>query len=136
MTQHPYLRAYMAGVAVPTFVLPIFLGLYALARFAFHVPVPIERLMVFPLALLPFLWGAWNALFFLFGMRLRVPLGIFGALLVPLLGPLAFYLSGTVLGLTLPLSLFLGGVLPFLLVAYYLIWKYFVGFFNRLLGLA
>jgi hypothetical protein len=136
MYQHPHLRAYLAGIVVPTFVLPLFLVAFAFARLVRDVPVPFERVLVFPLALMPILWGAWNVLYFLLGAPSRLPLGFFGALFFLLFSPLGYFLSRVVLGLTFPLPLFLGTVIPGGLVAYYLIWKYLVAFFNRLLGLA
>lgn len=134
MNPHPHLRAYLAGCAVPTFVLPLFLGMYALGRFAYEIPIPFERVMVFPLALLPILWGAWNVVYFLLGSRL--PIGLHGAILILLLGPLAYFLSRVVLDLSFPFPVFLGVVYPAILITYYLVWKYVVSFFNRLLGLA
>ena len=45
MSQHPYLRAYLAGVAVPTFLLPFLLVPFFIGRIVYHVPVPVERVL-------------------------------------------------------------------------------------------
>lgn len=136
MNTHPHLRAYLAGIAVPTFLLPLGLCVFAVARFVYHIPIPLERGLIFPLALLPILWGAWNVLYFLVGTHLRVPFGVFGALFFLLFGPLGFFLAHFVLDLSFLPPGFLGLVIPVGLIAYYLIWKYLVLYFNRLLGLA
>jgi hypothetical protein len=136
MKHHPHLRAYLAGIAVPTFLTPLGVAAFALARFVFGIPIPIERVIIFPLALLPIIWGAWNVLYFLVGVRLQLPIGIFGALILVFFGPLGYFLAHLVLDLSfLPPRIFGVGI-PVGLIAYYLIWKYFVSYFNRLLGLA
>ncbi|MBI1749471.1 MAG: hypothetical protein HYR59_02290, partial [Acidobacteria bacterium] len=96
----------------------------------------IERVVVFPLALLPILWGAWNVLYFLLGQRLRLPFGFHGSLFFVVFGPLGFFLARFVLDLSFLPPGFLGVVIPSGLLVYYLIWKYLVSYFNRLLGLA
>ena len=62
MNTHPYLRAYMPGIVVPTVFLLVAMTGFMLARFVYNVPVPIERVIVFPMAVVPNLWGAWNVL--------------------------------------------------------------------------
>ena len=53
MNQHRYLRAYMAGIVAPTlFLLVLLIGL-CIVRFVCHVPAPIERFMIFPMAVIP-----------------------------------------------------------------------------------
>jgi hypothetical protein len=136
MTTHPHLRAYLAGIAVPTFFTPLGVCAFAIARFGFGIPVPIERAIVFPLALLPLLWGAWNVLYFLLGERVRLPFGFHGSLFFVVFGPVGYFLAGHVLDLRFLPPGFLGVVIPAGLLVYYLIWKYLVSFFNRLLGLA
>ena len=66
---HPYLRAYMAGIVVPTAFLLVVMTAFTLSRFVFEVPVPIERVVVFPMALIPNLFGVWNMLYV--GLRSR-----------------------------------------------------------------
>ena len=63
MNQHPYLRAYMAGIVVPTLVLLVAVTVFTFARYVCNVPVPIERVIVFPLAIVPNLWGLWNIIY-------------------------------------------------------------------------
>ena len=57
MNTHPYLRAYLAGIAVPTMFMLVVLTFFIVARFVYNVPVVIERLLVFPMAVVPNLWG-------------------------------------------------------------------------------
>lgn len=136
MNTHPHLRAYLAGVALPTFLTPLGVCAFAIARFGFGIPVALERVVVFPLALLPFLWGAWNTLYFLLGERARLPFGFYGALFFVVFGPLGYLLAGHVLDLSFLPPGFLGVVFPAGLLVYYLLWKYAVSYFNRVLGLA
>jgi len=136
MNTHPHLRAYLAGIAVPTFLTPLGVAAFAIARFGFGIPVPIERVVIFPLALLPILWGAWNVLYFMLGQRLRLPFGFHGSLFFVVFGPIGYSLAHLVLDLSFFPSGFFGVMIPSGLLAYYLIWKYLVAYFNRLLGLA
>ena len=62
MITHPYLRAFLAGAFMPTLVLPLILTLFIVVRVVLECPVPIERGMVFPMALAPCLWALWNML--------------------------------------------------------------------------
>ena len=136
MNQHPYLRAYMAGIAIPTMVLLVAMTAFTIARYVCNVPVPIERVIVFPLAVVPNSWGAWNMLWLLSGRR--IPIGVFGAFLPFLLVPggvLVIHLVGlsitSFVPIALPLFLFPVGV-----VIYYLVWKYLVAALNRIVGVA
>jgi hypothetical protein len=144
---HPYLRAYMAGIVVPTAFLLVAMTAFTFARFVFHVPVPIERVIVFPMALIPNLFGVWNMLYVGLRSRSRLSIGAHGALLPFVLIPLGLTL-GTVLGVVridqdgvqafqavrLPFSKGVF-VLPVVVVVYYLVWKYIVGFLNDLVGI-
>jgi len=78
MNQHPYLRAYMAGIVVPTLVLLLAITAFALARYAFDVPLPIERVIIFPLSLVPNLWGLWNIIYIGLLSPERMPVLVFG----------------------------------------------------------
>jgi hypothetical protein len=148
MKTHPYLRAYMAGIVVPTMLLLVAMTVFFVARYVFQIPVPIERVIVFPMALVPNLFGLWNILYVWLRPRRHLPIGFHGALLPFVLAPIAFtittslgFLAVTPRGLvlfqaitiryTLVATWFLGA-----LIVYYLIWKYLVGFFNELLGIA
>jgi hypothetical protein len=148
MNPHPYLRAYLAGVFVTTLILPVMLTAFIVLRLVLQVPVPIERGLVFPLALVPLVWGLWNMLWLASHERTHLAVGVHGAVLPFLLLP-----TGTVVArcfgvLTLgPTSAtwFHAVQFPYAFIAvgfaagvavYYLIWKYIVGFLNRMLGIA
>ncbi len=148
MTSHPYLRAYMAGIVVPTLFLLIGLSAFCVVRFGYAVPVPLERVMVFPMAIVPNLFGLWNIFYVWLRPRRHLPIGVHGALLPFVVAPLAVLL-GTLLGLlsitsrgfvylqafTIPYPS-LVTLFCFALTVYYLVWKYLVGFFNEVLGIA
>ena len=147
MKDHPYLRAYMAGVAVPTPLLLIALTLFVIARLVYQIPVPIERIIIFPMAIIPNLFGVWNVIHLASRARTRLPLGIHGALLPFLIVPLGLLL-GVALRVLTPTGhgfVYFGLVtfhyihialfLPFVLAFYYLVWKYLVGFCNRVAGI-
>ena len=132
MNKHSYLRAYLAGIAVPTMFMLIVLIFFIVARFVYNVPVAIERLLVFPMAVVPNLWGIWNVLHLRFDSRHRLPLGIHGAALVLLLVPVGLLLARALnIWIVTPASIIT--VAPVGLIIYYLAWKHIVGFFNRLL---
>jgi hypothetical protein len=137
MNKHPYLRAYLAGIAVPTAFLLLTMSSYTVLRYVVNVPVPIERVIVFPMALLPNAWGLWNVLYVKLQQKRKVSLGLFGvALLALVIVPLGysvtqllnFEIPQLVLKM-LPVDLVVG------MVIYYLIWKHFVGFLNAELGI-
>lgn len=134
MKNHIYLRAYMAGVTVPTVLVVLVLACFMVLRFGYNLQVPIERGLVFPLAIVPGLWGLWNMLYMVVRRHWRIPLGVYGALVPLLVGPLAL-LDASLLGFDIPrfaLAIFPAGV-ALAMLAYYLVWKYLVGFFNRVL---
>jgi hypothetical protein len=137
MKQHTYLRAYMAGITVPTIVLLGVATGFCLIRYALNLPVPIERVIVFPMAVVPNLWGLWNMLFVALRSRSRLSIGLFGALLPILLGPLGFLLTRI---LDFPVPGFVAHALPIVapiaLLVYYFAWKYLVGFLNRVQEIA
>jgi hypothetical protein len=137
MNKHPFLRAYLAGIAVPTvFLLVIMIG-YACARYVWNIPLPIERVIVFPMAFVPNLWGLWNVLYMAFLAPKRVPLGVFGCVLPLLLAPLGYGVA-RLLDFPIPshvIALAPIGV-PVAMILYYLVWKYFVSSLNAELGIA
>jgi hypothetical protein len=148
MNTHPNLRAYLAGVFLPTLVLPLLLTVFIVARIVIQVPVPLERVLIFPMAVVPSLFGLWNMLWLISHERTGAPIGLHGAVLPLLIAPLGA-LVGTSLGVlqfgshgvvwfqNCPISY--GLLAPgFLMVmaAYYLVWKYIVGFLNHVLGIA
>ncbi len=134
MKNHIYLRAYMAGVTVPTVLVVFVLLCFLVLRLGYNEPIPIERGLVFPLAIVPGLWGLWNMLYLVVRRHWRIPLGVHGALVPLLVGPLALC-NAFLLGFDIPpfvLAVFPVAVVVAML-AYYLVWKYLVGFFNRML---
>ena len=133
MNKHPYLRAYLGGIAVPTMFMLIVLTFFIIARFVYNVPVVIERLLVFPMAVVPNLWGVWNMLYVRLGSRNRLPLGIHGVALVFLLAPVGLTLAKT-LDIWIVTPTLIITVVPVALIVYYLAWRHIVGFFNQLLG--
>jgi hypothetical protein len=137
MNTHLYLRAYMAGIAVPTPILLVGMTAYTVFRLIYHVPIPVERVIIFPMAVVPNAWGLWNVLFVAWRRHVPLSLGLHGALLPFLLGPLGL-IASVLLKFSIPE--FATRVFPILapaaLIVYYLVWKYVVGFLNRVLGLA
>ena len=71
MRSHPYLRAYMAGILLPSWVLLLVLGIFLLSHFSQRLPSGIESAIVFPMAIVPNLWGLWNVLYMGFELRGR-----------------------------------------------------------------
>ena len=143
MNQHIYLRAYMAGIVVPAVFLLVVATVFTIARYVYNVPVPIERVIVFPMAVVPNVWGLWNILFIALRSRLHLSIGLHGALLPFLLAPLGMALAGI---LEIPVTSFATHALPLavlalpfvwlmVIIAYYLVWKYIVAFLNRVVGL-
>ena len=80
MNQHKYLRAYMAGIVVPTIVLLLGVTAFCIGRYVYDFSVPLERLMIFPMAVVPNLWGLWNMLFLASHSRTHLSIGIHGAI--------------------------------------------------------
>jgi len=137
MNQHPYLRAYMAGIVVPTLLLLVGMTVFTVARYVYDVPLQIERLIVFPLAVVPNLWGLWNIIYVALLARRHVPIGLFGAVLPFLLAPGGFFIAHLV-GVPIPagvhrLALFF---FPFGVIVYYLVWKHIVARLNAIIGIA
>jgi hypothetical protein len=95
MRGHPFLRAYMAGILLPTWFLPIVLAAFLTAHVTGHAPAGLERAIVFPMAVVPDVWSIWNVLYLALGLRGRVSIGIFGALLPVLLVPAGLALAAT-----------------------------------------
>ncbi len=137
MNKHPYLRAYLAGIAVPTVFLLVAMTAYTVIRYVYNLPIPIERVIVFPMAAVPNAWGLWNVLYRAFLAPRHLSLGLFGGALPLLLAPCG-YMVTRLLHFTVPphvLSLAPFALLVALII-YYLVWKHFVGFLNAELGVA
>jgi hypothetical protein len=137
MTKHIYIRAYMAGIFIPTLFLLVVMTVYCTIRYAYNLPFPVERVIVFPMAAVPNLWGLWNILYVAFFSRRHISLGLYGGALPLVLGPLGYAITRL---LDFPVPHFIAGVfpiaLPIGLALYYLAWKYIVGFLNAELGIA
>ena len=148
MNNHPYLRAYLAGVFIPTLVFPVTVTLLIAGKHMVHAAIPVERVIIFPLAFIPITWGLWNVLWAASRNATHLPPGVHGAILPFLLMPAGAILAKC-LGViafapnsvtwfeifTIPYWLIACGFV-FALVMYYLVWKYIIGFVNRELGIA
>lgn len=145
MRTHPYLRAYMAGIAVPTlFLLVVVMPVYVYFRFYFEVPGqfviglpgrPLEQAIVFPMAVVPNAWGAWNVLHVMYRSRVSVSVGLHGALLPLILMPAGIVLARAFDVFSIQLQFALPMV-PIGMAVYFLAWKFLVGFLNEELGIA
>lgn len=148
MNNHPYLRAYLAGVFVTTLILPVMLTAFIVLRLVLKLPVPIERGMIFPMALVPAVWGLWNVLWLASHERTHLAVGVHGAVLPFLLLPCGATI-GNCLGVVqfgaTGVTWFQACSLPYALIAagfcfgvavYYLAWKYIIGFVNHELEIA
>jgi hypothetical protein len=130
---HPYLRAYMAGVALPTMLMPIVIVGLRLMHPADH-GFAVEELLVFPIGLAPNAWGLWNVLYVWLTRHRRIPQGLFGAGLVLVIFPGALAIQMTLDKFLWTRELVAVG-LPLTLGVYYLAWKHVVAWFNELLGI-
>jgi hypothetical protein len=148
MQTHPYLRAYLAGILVPTLVLPMLLTVFIVTRIGMQLSIPIEQVMIFPMAVVPSLFGLWNIVFLVSQTRFTHPIGLHGAVLPLLMAPLGALVATSLnvlqfrsngmlwfQALSIPYALVIPGFLV-AMAAYYLVWKYLVGFLNRVLGIA
>ncbi len=137
MNTHPYLRAYMAGIAIPSVFMLVVFAAFCVLRFGYRLDVPLERAVVFPLALVPNLWGVWNMLYVARAGRPWLPIGLHGALLPVLVFPVSLVVARTVIG---PFPSFFATLMalaiPAVVIIYYLVWKYMVSFLDRMLGIA
>jgi hypothetical protein len=134
MNSHPYLRAYMAGIALPTFFMLFVLTAFIVTRFVYDIPIPIERAIAFPMAVVPNLWGVWNILYAARHGR-RWPLGLHGAMLPLLIMPAGMILARR-LGIDFVTPSLAIIIAPAGMAVYYLVWKHIVGFLNQTLGVA
>ena len=148
MSAHPYLRAYLAGIFVTTLILPLILTAFIIVRFVLQLPVPIERGLIFPMALIPAAWGLWNMLWLASHERTHLAVGVHGAifpfLLLPIGASVAHCYGVLSIGAT-SVTWFQAIHVPYALIApafccavaaYYLVWKYIVGSVNRILAIA
>jgi hypothetical protein len=108
----------------------------------------VERVIIFPMALIPNLFGVWNILHLASRSHAHLPLRIHGAILPFVLAPTGFLLARSLgfLKVTGHGFIYFDVVeiqyvhvaLAFtaVLIVYYLIWKYLIGYFNRVTGIA
>jgi hypothetical protein len=148
MNTHPYLRAFLSGILVPTLIMPLFLTAFIVLRLGLQITEPIERGLVFPMGLVPIIWGLWNMLWQGSHSSTHLPVGLHGAALPLLLLPLGTFIATHLGVLRLGAShaiWFSSITISYGLIAicfaaalagYYLAWKYIVGFVNRVLGIA
>jgi hypothetical protein len=148
MNTHPYIRAFLAGLFVPTLIMPLLLTAFIVARLVMHSSFPIERGLIFPMALVPGLWGLWSMLWVWSHPQTHLPVGVHGAALPFLMLPVGTVVARCLGVITLGQSgvtWFDAFYLPYALIAcgfaagvaiYYLVWKYVVGGLNRVLGIA
>jgi len=129
----PFLRAYLAGIAIPTMVIPL-----VIVGLAMQHPSPrpfdLEEVVIFPIGLAPNAWGLWNMLYLRVQRSREVPIGLFGAALVLAIAPAAFGLQLALDKVVWTAPLFAVG-LPGALILYYLVWKHGVARLNDLLGI-
>jgi hypothetical protein len=127
----------MAGIVTPTIFFLVVATVFYMWRYVYDVPVPIERVLIFPMAVVPNLWGLWNILFIASHERTHLSIGVHGALLPFVLAPLGILLTHA---LDFPAVLHFARILPIAapvaLIAYYLVWKYLVNFLNGVLAIA
>ena len=144
MQPRRYLRAYMAGIVVPTLFLLVIMVVDAYQKYYFEVsnqfvfPLasrPLERALLFPMAVVPNMWGLWNMLYLRYRSRLPWTLGLHGALLVVLLIPGGVVLAGALDTFTIQWGFALP-MFPIGMAVYYLAWKYGVGRLNAEVGIA
>jgi hypothetical protein len=126
----------MAGITIPTIMLIFLITVFTIARYAFNLSNPIERMIVFPMAIVPNLWGLWNMLF----LRLRrhgyLPIGFHGAILAVVQTTIALGLFKLI---DFELPDFAWRAWPFafpvIAIGFYIVWKHVISFFNTLLGI-
>jgi len=144
MQPRRYLRAYMAGIVVPTLFLLVIMVVDAYQKYYFEVsnqfvfPLasrPLQRALLFPMAVVPNMWGLWNMLYLRYRSRLPWTLGLHGALLVVLLIPGGVVLAGALDTFTIQWGFALP-MFPIGMAVYYLAWKYGVGRLNAEVGIA
>lgn len=136
MKSYPYLRAYMAGITIPTIMLIFLIIVFTVARYALNLSDPIERMIVFPMAIVPNLWGAWNMLFLRLSRHRYLPIGFHGAILAAVQTSIALGLFRLI---SFEIPEFAATAWPFafpvITIGFYLAWKHAVAFLNTVLGI-
>jgi hypothetical protein len=125
----------MAGITIPTAFLLVILLVFVTVHWFHQQPLPIDRMLVFPMAIAPNLWGAWNIVYVALRGRRHWPLGLHGLLLAVLIGPLGWTIALSIGVPKIALET-AAAAFPFVMVLYYLLWKYGVRRLNEVLGVA
>jgi hypothetical protein len=134
----------MAGIVVPTIVLFFVAFVYAYrvfylevpSQFVFGLPArPLERTILFPMAVVPNLWGVWNMLWVATRSRTRLSLGAHGAFIPALLVPGGILLARTTDLFNIQMGYALLAI-PVGMAGYYLVWKFVVNALNAEVGVA
>lgn len=143
MRPRRYLRAYMAGIVVPTLYLLVVASVDVYHKYYFEVsnqfviPLasrPLDRALLLPMAVVPNAWGLWNMLYLRLQGRVPWSLGWHGALLVTVLIPGGILLAGLFDTFSIQWQFALP-MFPIGMAVYYLSWKYLVGFLNGEMGI-
>lgn len=143
MRPHRYLRAYMAGIVVPTLYLLVVASIDVYHKYYFEVsnqfvvPLasrPLQRALLLPMAVVPNAWGLWNMLYLRSRGRVTWSLGLHGALLVVVLIPGGIGLARLFETFSIQWRFALP-MFPIGMAVYYLAWKYLVGFLNAEMGI-
>lgn len=100
-----------------------------------QMPALPERAIMFPMAVVPNVWGLWNMLYLALRPRIRLSIGLHGALLPLFLIPGRMALAYALDVFTIQLHYALP-IIPIGMGIYYLAWKSFVGFLNQEVGIA
>jgi hypothetical protein len=123
----------MAGIVVPTLVLLVAITVFTVARYVYQVPLPIERLIIFPLTIVPNLWGLWNVVWVGTLAPRHVSLGLWGAILPFLLAPGGWLLARL---FQFDIPHLVPYLFPLGVIIYYLVWKHIVARLNAIIGIA
>jgi hypothetical protein len=125
----------MAGITIPTVMLVFLITVVTIARFTHNLPTPIERMIVFPMAIVPNLWGLWNILYLRLSRGRYLPIGFHGAILAAVQSLLAL---GIFRLISFEIPEFAATAWPFafpvIAIGFYLAWKHAVAFLNTVLG--
>lgn len=126
----------MAGITIPTILLIFIMIVFTITRYVYGNSIAIEKIVVFPMAIVPNLWGLWNILYVYLRRYRYMPIGFHGAVLAVVQILLAFGIAKLV-SFEIPglmASVFPFG-LPIIVIVFYLVWKHLVAFFNAVLGI-
>jgi len=135
----------MAGIAAPT---AFFVILVCVEKLVHYFPPQAEWFLWFPLAVVPNAFGVWNVLYVLLHPHWHHPIGLHGAAFPFFIAPIgiAFTSMQGILRFGSNALIYFDGAIrvpyfyaafaPFVGIAvYYLIWKYVVGYLNRIVEL-